>query len=69
MVSYNKPCTVEAIKIDKQGKLSISLIKPFDGNTTNKTSKRTRKWKQKELKNAFVEVALESVCTIWMTVI
>jgi hypothetical protein len=60
---------LEAIKTEKQGKLRISIIKTFDESVTNKTSKRIRKWKQKELKNAFADAALESVCTIWMNVI
>jgi len=50
MVSYNKPYTLKAIKTEKQGRLRISIIRPFDENITNKTSKRTNKWKQKELK-------------------
>jgi len=41
---------LKAIKIDEQGKLFISIIRPFDENITNKASKRTSKWKQKELK-------------------
>jgi hypothetical protein len=69
MVSYNKPCILKAIKIEKQGKSCISIIRSFDENITNKTSKRTNKLKQKELKNAFGEVALEYVCIVWMNVI
>ena len=60
---------LKAFKIQKQGKLRISIIKPFDENIANNTAKRTSKWKQKKVKNAFVLAVLESVCTVWMIVI
>jgi hypothetical protein len=60
---------LKAIKIKKQEKLHVSTIKPFDENITNKTSKRTSKWKQNSCKNAYVEAALESVSTNRMNVL
>ena len=68
-VSHNKLCMLKANKIQKQGKWRIRIIKPFEGSITNETSKRTSKWKQKELKNAVVEAAMESACTKWMNVV
>jgi hypothetical protein len=56
-------------KMQKLGKSRTRIIKTFDENITNKTLKRTSNWRQKQLKNAFVEAAMESVCTMWMNVI